>query len=313
MEASHSTESPYAALELELDPQPRAGKQRVHFVTPKIKCLEEIHKTPKRPRGSPIAKLCSTLNKADVTDSHPESNCFGYILDQNTTGDVSYYMTLVRNIQDELHLRSLQETLAGSPSLPDSPIQSPDELSRRDRLYLATLLASSVLQLHGTWLQKQWGTQDILFIRSAGSGYLQYEHPYLLHGIASTPQECLNRSVSKLYIGADRCKVSNYILLPLALALTELSLGRAMSTLYRDEDRDLSGGVSYFNTAARLLREVYLESGSNYGDVVKECLYWPRRKGDDPEDRQFDESVFDTIVSPLLKDFDYFEGLSSRE
>jgi hypothetical protein len=104
----------------------------------------------------------------------------------------------------------------------------------------------------------------------------------------------------------------NCILFPLALALIELSLGRAICSLARPGDEGPSEEDSQFNTAARLLREVYCESGSSYGDVVKECLYWSKSQGDGFEDPHFDESVFDTVVSPLLKDFDYFDGISAR-
>ena len=108
--------------------------------------------------------------------------------------------------------------------------------------------------------------------------------------------------------GAHR--IQNEILLPLAIALIELSLGKTISALYQPEDKDLGESQSYFNTATRVLMRVYCESGSNYGDVVKECIYWSSKKGERFDDPRFDESVFDTIVSPLLKDLDYFEGIS---
>jgi hypothetical protein len=41
-------------------------------------------------------------------------------------------------------------------------------------------------------------------------------------------------------------------------------------------------------------------------------LYWSKSQGDGFEDPHFDESVFDIIVSPLLKDLDYFDSISAR-
>ncbi|KAJ5953006.1 uncharacterized protein N7479_011419 [Penicillium vulpinum] len=305
VEADKSAETPRVAI----DPQSSSWKSKVHFTDSKTKC-EEAHKLPTRPRGTPISSLCSTFEQVDMTHPHTKSDSVGYILSEQATTDARYYMSVMHSIREEIHLRSLQDTLIGSPSLPGSPIQRSDELSRRDRLYLATLLACSVLQLHGTWLHQKWRTRDILFIRYPESQHSQFDRPYLLQSVLSEPRTELNGSASEVYEGLNGRQISNKILFPLALALIELSLGRAISTLHGPEDRGLSEEVSLFNTATRLLKTVYWESGSNYGDVVNECLYWSRSKGDGFEDPHFDESVFDTIVSPLLKDFDYFEGLS---
>ncbi|KAJ5517228.1 hypothetical protein N7527_008788 [Penicillium freii] len=230
----------------------------------------------------------------------------------NKTAEAGYYLSLVRTIQDEMHLRSLQETLIGSPSTPDSPIQHPEELSRRDRIYLATQLACSLLELHGTWLQHHWGTKDIFFLRGKAYRSSQFERPYLLRTGLNIPEADTNGSTYRGHDDQNSRRQPNTTLFPLALALIELSLGKAISTLRRPEDGEASEDVSILNTAARLLRTVYDESGWNYGDAVKECLYWSRSKGDGFEDPYFDESVFDAIVVPLLKDYDHFEGVSLR-
>lgn len=99
-------------------------------------------------------------------------------------------------------------------------------------------------------------------------------------------------------------------LFPLAMALIELSLGQTISALYRPEDRDATDDLTQLKITARVLPAVYRESGSNYGDVVKECLYWSNSKGVAFEDDKFEESVFESVVSPLIKDLAYFEGLS---
>ncbi|KXG52018.1 uncharacterized protein PGRI_083020 [Penicillium griseofulvum] len=307
VEADKSVESPHVTI----NPHPSAWTPKVRFADMKTKCEEDIHKPP-RPRGTPVSSLCSAFHEVDMADPHTNSDSIGYIIGEQTATDTRYYMSVIHSIRDEIHLRSLQDTLLGSPSLPGSPIQSSNELSRRDRLYLATLLACNVLQLHGTWLQNKWRTQDILFIQYPGSNNPLFEHPYLLQRVFGAPQTHLNGSTSEVYEGSSRRQISNNILFPLALALIELSLGRAICTLHGPEDQDSSEEVFYFNTATRLLQSVYRESGTNYGDVVNACLYWSRSKGDGFEDPHFDESVFDTIISPLLKDFDYFEGLSSR-
>ncbi|KAL4745451.1 hypothetical protein BDW72DRAFT_198613 [Aspergillus terricola var. indicus] len=227
-------------------------------------------------------------------------DALGYILNQPS--NARYNMRLLRCIEQDIDLCSLQDILAGSDCL-GRPGQSSDELSRRDRLYLAAVLACGVLQLHGSWLKQQWGTRDVLFARDAPHGSVAFDHPYLVWPVSSS---CTYNGVSP----STSNRIQNEVLLPLAIALIELSLGKPISALYRQEDRDSDESQVKFNTATRVLRNVYCESGSNYGDVVRECLYWSRNKGERFEDPQFDESVFDTVVSPLLKDFDYFEGVS---
>lgn len=86
-------------------------------------------------------------------------------------------------------------------------------------------------------------------------------------------------------------------------------MGKTISALYRFEDYGPNEREMHFNTATWVFRFVYGESGMNYGDVVKQCLYWPRGTDESFEDPRFVESIFDTVVSPLLKDFDYFEGV----
>lgn len=285
-------------------------ESKVRFELPKTKCVEKVQSIPTT-SGASSAGLCSAFDQVNVTQPSSSSESIDYIFGNKTT-DVGYYISLVRTIQDEMHIRSLQETLIGFPSSSDCPIQSPEELSRRDRLYLATQLACSLLELHGTWLQHHWGTKDIFFLRGKGSQHSQYERPYLLRTGLNAPETDENGSSYRGQEGQNSSRQSNTTLFPLALALIELSLGKAISTLRRPEDGKASEDMSMLNTMTRLLRTVYWESGSNYGDVVKECLYWPRSKGDGFEDPCFDESVFHTIVAPLLKDYDYFEGLSIR-
>jgi hypothetical protein len=284
------------------------GKRKVRFATMSSTtiCVETIHKAPNNP--APIGDLCSTLGSVDMADSHVRQEPIGYVL--NESSDVRYNIRLLHSIEQDIKLHSLQEILAGSASSLTASVQGSDELSRRDRLYLAAVLACAVLQLHGTWLKQQWGTKDILFAENPEHGYTMFDHPYLVWQTIGPSRAHSDNSILSEYTASGGHRIQNEILLPLAVALIELSLGKTISALYRQEDKDPSESQLHFNTATRVLRNVYCESGSNYGDVVNECLYWSRSKGERFEDPQFDESVFDTVVSPLLKDFDYFEGIS---
>lgn len=267
------------------------GKRKVQFATSSTTiCVEEVHKAP----TSQIDDLCYTLGSA----IEEEAVCYIF----NHSDDEQYHMRLLRKVEQDINLCSLQDILSGSNSL-KSPVRGSDELCRRDRLYLAVVLSCGVLQLYGSWLKRQWGTKDVLFAQDSHHGFTNFEHPYLVWRI-------LESTKYGNAVPSTSTRIHNKFLLPLAIALIELSLGKTISALYRPDDQGPTEQERHFNTATRVLRYVYSESGMNYGDVVKQCLYWPRDKGERFEDPRFDESIFDTVVSPLLKDFDYFEGVS---
>lgn len=273
------------------------GKRKVQFATTSTTiCVETTHKAP----VNRVDDLCYTLGSVSATNTAVQEEAIRYIFDHSD--DEQYHMRLLRKVDQDINLCSLQDILSGSKSLA-TPVQGSDELSRRDRLYLAAVLACGVLQLYGSWLKRQWGTKDVLFAQDSHHGFTNYEHPYLVWRISDS------RNYGSA-VPSTSNRIHNEILLPLAVALIELSLGKTISALYRSEDHGPTERERHFNTATRVLRFVYCESGMNYGDVVKQCLYWPRDKGERFEDPRFDESIFDTVISPLLKDFDYFEGVS---
>ncbi|KAL4911000.1 hypothetical protein BDW74DRAFT_164681 [Aspergillus multicolor] len=266
------------------------GKRKVQFAASSTTvCVETVHKTPSL---GPIGDLCSTLGSHSAASLQTQQDGIGYILNQ--AKDARYNMRLLRTTNEDLDLYSLQDMLSGLNPFGMS-IKGSAELSRRDRLYLASVLACGVLQLHGAWLKQEWSTKDVLFARNAPHDPITFDHPCLLWPVSGS---CTCSGITP----STSAKIQNEILLPLAVALIELSLGKTIATLYRVDDHDPVESQMHFNTATRVLRNVYYESGSNYGDVVRECLYWSRNKGERFEDPQFDESVFDTIVSPLLKD-----------
>lgn len=282
-------------------------------------CLERTHKEPPRSLGSAINDLCMRLSSFQLSNhtsgssssvSLPCPKSLGYLATPGSSiNQHRYYMDLRRTIPGEIRFQSLQDTLIGTPSVPNRPVKEPDELDRGDRLYLATVLACSILQLHGTWLHRQWGTGDILFVRFSETSSPLYSHPFLL----KKPSPVMSTSHSNPDDEAfTRRENSNVVLFPLALALIELSLGKSIVSLTAEEDRDSNGVILYTKTAVRLLPKVHRESGLRYGDVVKDCLFWSRSNGETFEDSQFEESVFSSIVDPLLKDLEYFKGVFRR-
>jgi hypothetical protein len=95
---------------------------------------------------------------------------------------------------------------------------------------------------------------------------------------------------------------------PLGLALVELSLGQTIASLRKPEDDDPVEAVVNLKTAQRLLPDVLNESGMGYQEVVDKCLIWPVRKDIEVDDEEFQKTMFESIILPLLEDLKHFEG-----
>ncbi|KAK4694593.1 hypothetical protein P7C71_g3016, partial [Lecanoromycetidae sp. Uapishka_2] len=79
-----------------------------------------------------------------------------------------------------------------------------------------------------------------------------------------------------------------------------------------EEDLDLTEVMTNFNTASRLIPNVYEEGGVKYGDVVRRCLKTPPDVRDATLDNEeFQAAVFEYIVTPLRETFDIFNGTMS--
>lgn len=188
-------------------------------------------------------------------------------------------------------------------------------LSRRNRLYIAVTLASSVLQLDGTsWLKQQWRSGDIIFLPIEGQKpatiKMDYSHPYVSWKVFSG-DETTNMVIDREQAPVIR-QIRNKDLFALGITLIELSLKQNLSEMRIPEDIQPTETATNFNTATRLVDDVYSESGNRYGDVVQRCLTCPfnlrnlRDFGFDNE--EFQEAVFDHILTPLRQDFEDFNG-----
>ena len=81
--------------------------------------------------------------------------------------------------------------------------------------------------------------------------------------------------------------------------------------MHNPEDDNPVEAITSFNTASRLLDNVYNESGSRYGDAVRRCLLCPFDLRDASLDNEeFQQAVFTSIVTPLMQDLGDFDGSS---
>ena len=103
----------------------------------------------------------------------------GFLIDESVSRERHDVYLSDEEVRSALTARSLESLLDTShqraPGL---------SLSRRDRLYIAVTLASSVLQLDGTsWLKRLWRSGDILFLPTEDPKLtkpkMDYAHPYV--------------------------------------------------------------------------------------------------------------------------------------
>ncbi|KAL8944441.1 MAG: hypothetical protein Q9211_000583 [Gyalolechia sp. 1 TL-2023] len=196
--------------------------------------------------------------------------------------------------------RSLEDLLDASRHPED------DSLSRKERLQIAVVLASSVLQLDGTsWLKAGWSSGDIYFHHgnSQPLGAAEVDRlPYL------SWQPCCDNTMPVLgRLHLKNHMIRNDTLLALGLVLVELCFGRTLTEMRKPEDLDSEGTTAKLSTATRLHSRVYTEMGPLYGDVVRRCLFQTfdvRELSLDIEEVQ--QKVLDDVVAPLVEGLNNF-------
>ena len=248
----------------------------------------------------PIADMCTAICGVASCESHDP---IGYIFDE-ADARRRYNIYLAKKLAKEVHTRSLADLL-GSERVPSRRRHGGRVFSRRDRLLLAATLASSVFQLHGSWLKTQWRSSDIVFPDTQDAEQILTEFPYVSSSLLDEHPE--SNGTPKLQRTASAL-IRSEVLFPLGLALIELSLGQTLSSMREAEDNDPVEAITDLKTASRLLQDVCYESGSRYGDVVERCLFWTGSKESGLDDEQFQQAVFDSVVAPLLDDYKDFEG-----
>jgi hypothetical protein len=251
-----------------------------------------------------ISDICSAL--CSFASDHDLPAPLGFI-SADADSNQRYNVYLMKKLSKDMQTRTLENLLAASQNKARARHGNGNVLfSRRDRLFLATTLACSVLQLHGSWLKAQWRSRDIVFTEDENTNIAMLEHPYISCHISDTEDGLqvprLKRTVSAL--------IRSEVLFPLGLALVELSLGHTLADMRETEDYDSIDTLADLKTACRLLQDVYCESGSRYGDVVDKCFFWSGSNHAKLDDEGLQQAVFDSIVSPLIEDFNDFRGMS---
>lgn len=174
-----------------------------------------------------------------------------------------------------------------------------ERLLRRYRLFLAVVLASSVIQLGDTqWMRKFWTSGDIMVPQLADSQLADLRpnetYPYLSWELTSPS--------SRIDDPDDMCKEScrSRVVFALGLTLVELCLGWRLAELRTEEDTRATRLETKRATAIRLLDRIHQEEGEEYRYIVEKCVMLQfRTETWLMDDERFQKSMFFDVVEPL--------------
>lgn len=170
-------------------------------------------------------------------------------------------------------------------------------LNKRDCLFLAANLASSLLQLHATpWLPENWCDKSIYLSRT-----LDVHHPYVM------VESC--QSITSA--DTKRSFGPNPYLVALGIILLELSERKSFSLWIQEKGHyEFSDNViEKAQIASEWLDEAYGNMSEEYACAVQHCLssvFIPVQPRKTLEDEGFREAVFRDIVHRLEREYSIF-------
>ncbi|RPB25171.1 hypothetical protein L211DRAFT_806386 [Terfezia boudieri ATCC MYA-4762] len=255
---------------------------------------------------SEIIDLCSALNQQPSSQQN-----FGYLRDQQL--DKLHTVTLGANSQlpsgtyKIISLDSLLGTGKGRSSNLSSALTT-----RRTRLEVAVILATSLLQLHpGPWLGERWGKRDIFFFQSA-DGIIHTHLPFLLSQFQSSTTLHSNSNMDGTPTNLQSRGGPSPPLLSLGILILELWFNQSIESLRFRNDYLGKGGKTTeytdYNTAQKWLEQTMDEAGPDLHDPTRRCIYCAfGASSQNLEDDELRKAVCDGVVAPLERLLQRFE------
>ncbi|KAK5726019.1 hypothetical protein LTR15_004210 [Elasticomyces elasticus] len=176
------------------------------------------------------------------------------------------------------------------------------------RRQIALVVASSVLQLYSTpWLQQRLQRNEIHILRASSGASVDLA--FISRSIQVSRS---SESDARFTVQMDLAGVRNEWLYSLGIFLIELCLGQSMADLQKPEDK-VPGGllecVTEFRAARRLISTVAEEAGTQYGDVVRRCIWCDFDQREYDLDKEgFCKAVYRGVVAPLEDDVRRIDG-----
>lgn len=234
-----------------------------------------------------IKDLCSRLSTKEIC------HCLGYICDDKRTQRL-----LCPAQEDELRVGefsyiSLAALLQG---------QGDSRLTRHERYNIASILASSLLQLQSTpWLAEKMEKNNIFFCRQDNKVFV--DRPYIRHSFASlkSSQPCSNAttqpSLSPGFMA--RNSLSNLGILLLELCFGQPIESQAIRKIYLGPDGKPHNSTDYMT--ALLWADMVYEEDPALEHIVKCCVFCIFEEKPDWNNKKFTRAVYNSVVEPLEK------------
>ncbi|KAL8702926.1 MAG: hypothetical protein Q9201_003906 [Fulgogasparrea decipioides] len=216
--------------------------------------------------------------------------------------DRSHYevSTLSKNHHSGTQSLNLHEILDRNqcPPMTSAIGSSCTRLTRRARLQLAVILASTILQLHTTpWLESNWSGNHIQFY--GGS----LDHPYVSKAFAE-PGRATAGEVCEQFCGPIR----NRSLFGLGVLLLELAEKKPLDT-YKNREQPVP--FEDFIIASQRLQNLADEEGPGYVEAAQACIFCnfgSKAKELDLDNDSFRQAVYEDVILPLERELEYFCG-----
>ena len=252
-----------------------------------------------------IVNLCDAIGQAQE-----ENRCLGFLLDQK---ERRYTLLPVKQPAvhpSKLEMVTLEDLLQDSRAANDGGVRLTHVLSKRDRIYIATLLSISLLQLHSTpWLVGTWTKKNIFFTRVKGipSAPIDTSRLYV-----SRPVEL---DAAKLRANRAEDTAANAIryLFALGVMLLELCFGNTLEDnpvrhLYMGNDGK-PNDFTDFATANHWQESVLGEIGPDYAEAVRKCILcaFPHPYKDLSDDH-FSEAIHAEVVIPVKATLQFMDS-----
>ncbi|KAL9632428.1 MAG: hypothetical protein Q9204_003802 [Flavoplaca sp. TL-2023a] len=247
--------------------------------------LTNIPNPPSSDEPRIIDDLCHSLRS---TNECEENSCVGRLEDEESSYSI---YAVSRCAYQDVDATNLYELLSQNQG-PSTAVSN--RLTRKIRLQLAVILASTALQLHTTpWLDSSWNGKIINFHQGA------LNHPYISKVFTkATPTQ----PVEKTTLGPVR----NQTLFALGILLLELSTGKPLDSF---KDPQNSGPFEEFVTASQVLQAISEEESLNYYEAAQACIFCNFRgsaKDLNLANDAFRQAFYEDVVVPLEEDLKYY-------
>ena len=176
-------------------------------------------------------------------------------------------------------------------------LQDRKKLALKDKRRLALVFAYSLLRYHtSSWLPGQWGKRQILFFHTSDYG-IDVQSPYI--STFFEPRQRVSNSINL------NCVHREPAILALGILLIEIDLGQPIEE-YRVSNDSININTNWI-VADRVVKTMD-QCSEPYRNVIRSCLeipWIPAGQHVSLEDRQVREGLYDYVIEPLEKEYQY--------